>query len=107
MGFNRYARRADKSTQGIVDELRALGYTVEYVGRPVDLLVTHPSWPPNTWRLVECKTPKGKKGELKLRADQAKQQAFCATNGVPYVITPVAALTWLQANPIQSAEVPS
>lgn len=90
--------RSDKSTQDIVDELRALGYTVEFVGRPVDLLVTHPSWPPNVWRLMECKTPKGKKGELKLRKDQERQQQFCAQHGVPYVLSGLSAITWLQEN---------
>jgi hypothetical protein len=104
MSFNRYARKADKSTQGIVDELRALGYVVAYIDKPVDLMVTHPSWPPNTWRLVECKTPKGKKGEVKLRKDQEKQQEFCSQHGVPYVCTPLAALAWLQTHPIRSAE---
>jgi hypothetical protein len=92
MSFNRYARRADKSTQKIVDELRAVGFTVIHIGRPVDLLVTHAKWGPNVWKLLECKTPKGKKGVLKLRKDQQEQQDFCAEHGVPYVLTSFEAL---------------
>lgn len=98
MSFNRYARKADKSTQQIVDELRALGYTVEYVGKPVDLLVSHATWPLNTWKLIECKTPKGKAGVLKLRADQQKQQDFCAQHGVHYALDGLSAVRYLQEN---------
>jgi len=46
MGYNRFARKADTTTQRIVDELRAVGYVVEYIGRPVDIMVSHPTWPP-------------------------------------------------------------
>lgn len=98
MSFNRYARKADKTTQQIVDELRALRYTVYHVGRPTDLLVRHPSWPVNAWRLLECKTPKGKKGVLRLRKDQQDQQDFCADHFVPYVLNGLEAVTYLQAN---------
>lgn len=98
MAWNRFARKADATTQRIVDELRAVGYRVEHIGRPVDLLVTHPSWPVNTWKLVECKTPKGKRAELKLRKDQQKQQDFCAEHGVPYVMTGEEAIVYLIGN---------
>lgn len=85
MSWNRYARRADKSTQKIVDELRAVGYTVVYIDKPTDLLVRKSSWPLNTWKLLECKSHKKANGEVKLRKDQQKQQEFCAEHGVPYV----------------------
>lgn len=35
MSFNRFAKRADKTTQQIVDELRALGFHVEHIRHPV------------------------------------------------------------------------
>lgn len=92
----RYAAKADKTTQGIVDDLRDAGFTVKFVGRPVDLLVTHGNWPRNTWRLLECKTPTGKKGLLKLRKDQQEQQDFCRDHEVPYVLNGQSALVYLQ-----------
>jgi len=98
MSFRRPHSKPDASTQTIVDELRAVGYVVIYVSRPTDLLVTHPSWPPNTFRLLECKSPKGKKGVLKLRKDQDDQYRFCMEHGVPYVVTGAGAIMWLQSN---------
>lgn len=92
MSWNRHAKRADTSTQKIVDELRALHYVVVHVGRPVDLLVTHAKWPANTWKLLECKSHKLKNGQVKLRKDQQDQQEFCAEHNVPYVTTSFEAL---------------
>jgi hypothetical protein len=90
MSYNRYARRADTTTGAIVEELRNRGYKVYHIGRPTDLLVRHPSWPLNTFKLLECKSPKG--GRLKLRSDQEAQQAFCAEHGVPYAMSGLEAL---------------
>jgi len=98
MGYNRFARKADTTTQRIVDELRAVGYVVEHIGRPVDIMVSHPTWPPNTWKLLECKSEKLKNGQVKLRKDQEKQRAFCAEHGVPYVLTGEEAIVYLIAN---------
>jgi hypothetical protein len=92
----RYAAKADKTTQQIVDELRALHYTVIHIGRPVDLLVTHGNWPRNTFRLLECKSPKGEKLLVKLRKDQQAQQDFCALHEIPYCTDGLTALTYLQ-----------
>jgi hypothetical protein len=92
MSYLRHARRKDTTTDAIVVELRARGYVVQHIGRPVDLLITHPSWPINTWKLLECKTPSGKEQKLKLRKDQEEQQKFCAEHGVPYAISPLEAL---------------
>lgn len=83
--------RSDTTTDAIVEELRNRGYVVRHIGRPVDLLVRHPRWPINTWKLLECKSPTPK-GELKLRKDQEEQQKFCAEHGVPYAISPLEAL---------------
>lgn len=85
MSFNRYAKRPDKTTKGIVDGLRAMGYVVEYVDRPTDLLVRHRSWPKNLFRMLECKSRKKKSGEIVLDKRQKEQQEFCAEHGVPYV----------------------
>lgn len=85
MGFNRYARRADNSTQQIVDELRALGFTVEHIGKPTDLLVTHTKWGVNVWKLLECKSRKKKSGAIVLDKRQKVQRDFCERHGVPYV----------------------
>jgi hypothetical protein len=87
--------RPDTTAPAIVEELENRGYIVEKIGRPVDLLVRHPSWPLNTWRLLECKSPSGKAGTLKLRADQEEQQKFCAEHGVPYVMSGFEALAAL------------
>ena len=85
MSFNRYARRPDKVTKAIVDGLRADGYEVEYIDKPVDLLVRHPSWPKNVFRGLECKSRKKKNGEVVLDKRQEEQRKFCETHGVPYV----------------------
>lgn len=98
MGWNRYARKADATTQQIVDELRAVGYVVKHIGLPVDIMVTHPSWPANTWRLLECKSPQGKGGKAYMRKDRATQQAFCTEHGVPYVMNGEEAIRYLIAN---------
>lgn len=99
MSFRYQRSKPDASTQQIVDELRAIGYTVEYHGK-ADLLVTHVNWPPNVWRKLECKTPKGKAQTLKLRKDQEDQQKYCAEHGIPYVLNGLQAITWLLENPL-------
>lgn len=93
MGYKRPQKhRPDTTAPAIIQELETRGFKVVRIGRPVDLLVTHPKWPVNTWRLLECKTPSGKEAKLKLRKDQEEQQAFCAQHGVPYAISPLEAL---------------
>jgi hypothetical protein len=77
--------KPDKTTESIVSELRARGYTVEHIGRPTDLLVRHQSWPKNIFRMLECKSRKKKNGEVVLDKRQKEQQEFCRVHGVPYV----------------------
>lgn len=77
--------KPDATTQQIVDELRALGFTVEYLGRPVDLLVTHKKWGRNIFKLLECKSRKDAKGNVVLDKRQKEQQVFCFEHSVPYV----------------------
>jgi hypothetical protein len=89
----RYAQRTDVTKQSIVDELRAVGYTVIDLKHPVDLLVTHQGkWPKNTWQMLECKTPNRKDGSVRLRKDQQEQQEFCERHGVRYVTSGFEAL---------------
>lgn len=94
--MTRRRHRPDNSQDNIVKALRKIGCIVELIGRPVDGLVTHPSWPSNTWRLVEFKTPT-KAGKLQLKASQVKQKAFVATHAIPYLTTPEMALEWFKA----------
>jgi hypothetical protein len=75
----------DKSKAGIVKDLKKAGFVVYDIGRPVDLLVTHPKWGANRWRLLECKSHKDAKGNVKLDKRQQEQRDFCKAHGVPYV----------------------
>jgi hypothetical protein len=95
VSFLRYARRADTTQPTIVDDLRSCGYTVIVIGKPVDVLVRHPTWPTNTWKLLELKT-KNRKDGYKPRADQLEQAKFCEAQGVPYIFDTEMALTYLQ-----------
>lgn len=95
MSFRRHNDKPDVPTQQIVDELRALHFDVEHIGRPVDLLVRAPGWPMNTWMLMEVKRPANKKGSPRLDKRQKEQAAFCAEHAVPYVTTTEQALSYL------------
>lgn len=95
MSFKRRSDKPDAPTQKIVDEMRALGFVVEHIGRPVDLAVSHASWLPNTWRMVEVKRPANKKGSPRLDKRQKEQAAFVATHGIPYVTSTEQLLTAL------------
>lgn len=90
--------RPDATASTTIDAMRKAGYVVEAIGRPVDVLVTHPSWPANIWRLIELKSPQGKAEKLKLRTDQEAQQTFCTLHGVPYLLNGEEAIRWLIAN---------
>jgi hypothetical protein len=85
VSFNRYAKRADKTTRTIVEGLRARGYSVEHIGRPTDLLVGHARWGRNLFKLLECKSRKLKSGQVVLDKRQDGQREFCERHGVPYV----------------------
>lgn len=85
MSFRRRSDKPDAPTQKIVDELRALHFDVECIGRPVDLLVHAPGWPMNRWALLEVKRPANKKGSPRLDKRQKEQAEFCALHCVPYV----------------------
>lgn len=93
MAFNRYFKRPDSVTQQIVDELRALGFSVIHIGFPVDLAVHHPRWGANVFKLLECKSRRKRRtGEVALDKRQEKQKDFCEEHGVPYVTNTLEAL---------------
>src|SRR5690606_2904144 len=77
--------KPDKVTQQIVDELRGLGFTVMFLGWPVDLMVTHEKWGFNTWKLLEVKSKKKANGDVHLDPRQKKQRQFCKQHSVPYI----------------------
>jgi hypothetical protein len=92
MSFNRYAKRPDAITESIVRDLRALGFVVTFIGLPVDLLVRHPKWGANCFKLLEVKSNKKKSGAVVLDKRQQDQKEFCATHGVPYATSTFEAL---------------
>lgn len=93
MAFNRMFKRPDKVTQQIVDELRALGFSVTHIGLPVDLAVHHPKWGSNVFKFLEVKSRrKARSGDVALDKRQEKQKEFCEEHGVPYVTNTIEAL---------------
>ena len=95
MSYMRYARKNDKSQPEAVAELRKLGYIVEIIGKPVDVMVRHHLWPENVWCVAEFKTPNAK-GEVVMRKDRVDQQSFCNDHNVPYWTGIESALNYLQ-----------
>lgn len=98
----RRASRVDTVQQEIVDGLRAHGYRVEVIGRPVDLLVGQPLIPhafgpgwSYRWTPMEIKTPT-KTGARRVRRDQQAQDAFILETGCPVVTSLTSALRALQ-----------
>jgi hypothetical protein len=87
-----YARKVDQTQKEIVEGLRAAGYRVEIIWRPVDLLVgrdlrTFSNIFGNylfEWKLLETKTPT-KTGKIRKRKDQEAQDKFCKETGTPRV----------------------
>ena len=82
----RRAAKVDLAQAEIVEELRRLGYRVEVIGRPVDLLVGLDYSSGTRWRILEVKTPT-KTGQRRKRKDQEKQDRFIAETGTPIVIS--------------------
>jgi hypothetical protein len=85
VSFRRHSDKPDAPAQKIIDELLALHFEVEHIGRPVDLLVRAPGWPMNRWMLLEVKRPANKRNDPRLDKRQKAQAEFCALQGVPYV----------------------
>lgn len=86
----RYDAKRDQSELAIAEALRTAGYRV-YRTLPVDLLITHPTFPRGWARVMEAKTLT-KTGKRRKRKDQPEQDAFIAETGTPVVGTPEQAL---------------
>lgn len=86
MSHNRYAARSDQARAAIVEGLRKCGVHTWDVRRPADLLCWHSSWGPGRFRLLEIKTPRGKRNP-KPRMDQRQisQNEFIRLTGTPIV----------------------
>lgn len=89
MSIHRHATRVDTTQAAIVDAVRKAGWNVTVLKWPVDLLCDKHS----QVRLLECKTPTGKrKPKARLDKRQVAQAEFCARTNTPYVTTPEEAL---------------
>ena len=87
-----YAKKRDASEPAIVEALTKAGCQV-WKHLPADLLVRVPSDKPGIFRVLECKTPQGKrKPSLRLDKRQVEQAEFVASTGTPYVTTDIEAL---------------
>src|SRR5689334_23170634 len=103
MSFLRYARDIDLTQPAIVKKLREAGYTVEILGRPVDLAVRRIDWPPGIFLFGEAKTPNNK-GLVVLRKDREDQHKFCLAHRVSYWLSPEQALNECDAMSIRLGE---
>lgn len=96
----RRAAKVDTAQQSIVDGLRANGYRVEIIGRPVDLLVGKYSstfgCPIYRWTPMEVKTLT-KNGKRRVRRDQEAQDTFIRETGTPVVMSLEQALRALES----------
>lgn len=89
MSFLRYAKRNDTTQAAIVEAIRKAGWACYVIGFPVDLLCYRDD---RGVRLLECKSPKNKRGEPRLDKRQGQQRAFVELTRTPYVTTPEEAL---------------
>ena len=92
LSLNRFAKRRDKSEPPIIQALEAAGFEVWPLDKPCDLAVRKQGWPPGIVQLLECKTPRSKKGTIAKDKRRAAQVNFLATTGTPIVRTPLEAL---------------
>lgn len=94
----RRAAKVDTSQQSIVDGLRAHGYRVEIIGKPVDLAIYVQPFGSTTatWMFMEVKTPT-KSGKRRPRADQEAQERFIRETGTPVVMNLQEALKALES----------
>lgn len=97
MSLNRYAQRRDTSEKSIVDALESAGFDVQRMSKPVDLAVRRTWYPRGVNILLECKTPRGKVGTLRVFKKQVLQTRFIDRGGAIKVGTPEAALEAMHA----------
>ncbi len=90
MSIQRWAARTDTSQQPIVNALRKAGWSVWFIGRPVDLLC----WKHGRgFQLLECKTARGKKTpKAVIDKRRIEQNEFIELTGVRRVCSPFEAL---------------
>ncbi len=81
MGFNRYARKVDKSQAEIVEALESAGVLVYVISWPCDLLCQYRG----KWQTLEVKTP-GPPSRLR-RSDMSRQNEFLDLTRTPVVST--------------------
>jgi hypothetical protein len=84
----RWARKTDTTQEAIVAAIRACGWHVWIIEEPCDLLC----FKAGTFKTLECKTPRNRRGDPRMDKRQRAQAAFCALTNTPYVTTPEAAL---------------
>lgn len=86
MAIRRWAAKTDTCQQQIIDGLRKYGVHVWSIGKPVDLLCWHSRWGPGNFKLLEVKTPRGKR-QPKARLDkrQEAQNEFLVLTATPIV----------------------
>lgn len=96
MSWNRYAKKADDSQQDILDGLKKAGYRYWVIQWPDDILVWHPRFGANWFRMLSAKTLDAK-GRFRKRNDQKDQDEFCATTGTPRVGTAEQAIRAMEA----------
>ena len=92
MSINRWATRTDKTQAICIEAARSIGWHVWQIRRPVDLLCWHPS---GIWQPLECKTP-SKSGAVRIRKEQAAQNAFCSLTFTPRVSSAEETIDFLQ-----------
>lgn len=86
VSIKRWAAKTDTSQQQIIDGLRTYGVHVWSIGKPVDLLCWHSRWGPGNFKLLEVKTPQGKrKPKPRIDKRQQAQNEFLALTGTPIV----------------------
>lgn len=95
-GKLRYDAKRDKAEPAIVKALEAAGYEVERDLR-TDLAVRRSYWEPGVFFMLECKTPRNKRGKSYIDKRQTKQIEFLKRTGVKRVTTPAAALEAVRA----------
>lgn len=94
--MRRYAMKQDISQPVILEGLRKAGYQCWVIGWPDDILVWHPRFGSNWFRMISAKTLDAK-GRLPKRNDQEDQDAFVAMTGTPRVGTAEHAIKAMEA----------
>jgi len=88
VSLSRYAKKRDNAEAVIVEAIRKAGWRVWLLDKPCDLVC----WKDGSFRCLEVKTIRGKKGQVYADARQARQAEFLELTGVTIVKTPEEAL---------------